>query len=186
MDPHFSEYCSPLPFRAFLRRSSPGLSVEQLPKIDAVLRSHSHYDHLDRKSLKSIKRQERGGTEIALICPSGAASLLHRWGNRAVTEMLWGETGDFYGNRDTAEAVDDPVRVTCLPAQHGAARTPFDVDKTLWCAWLLEYRDLKVAFREIPVTLLSSRGWENDLVHWTSPSSRLVLTNRGGLCNRCT
>ena len=42
--------------------------------------------------------------------------------------------------------MDDPVRITCLPAQHGAARTPFDVDKTLWCAWLLEYRDLKVAF----------------------------------------
>ena len=146
MDPHFSDYCSPVPSRAFLRRSCPGLCVEQLPPIDAVLISHCHYDHLDRKSLTSIQRRQGRAGDLALICPSGLKPLLHRWGLQPITEMSWGEAGDFHRARGSCGSDCDPVRITCLPAQHGAARTPFDANKTLWCGWLLEYRERKVAF----------------------------------------
>jgi len=146
LDPHFGNYCSPVRWRAFERRGPPGLSVEQLPHIDAVLISHSHYDHLDRNSLRSIKRRQRGSREPGIVCPSGLGPLLRRWGMRDVTEMEWGEAGNYEKVDGAAAPGADPVRITCIPTQHGAARTPFDRDGTLWCGWLLEYRDLKVGF----------------------------------------
>jgi N-acyl-phosphatidylethanolamine-hydrolysing phospholipase D len=145
-DPHFSAYCSPVPSHAFLRQSAVGLTVEHLPKIDAVLISHCHYDHLDFKSLRSVQRQNAGVGSLTVICPSGLGSLLERWGIPAVTEMSWGDAGNFNNETDATDLEDGSIRITCLPAQHGAARTPFDSNKTLWCGWLLESRGRKIAF----------------------------------------
>jgi N-acyl-phosphatidylethanolamine-hydrolysing phospholipase D len=49
--------------------------------------------------------------------------------------MTWGETGEF-----------DGVQITCMPAQHGSARLPFDRDETLWCSWMLERAGVKAIF----------------------------------------
>jgi N-acyl-phosphatidylethanolamine-hydrolysing phospholipase D len=60
--------------------------------------------------------------------------------------MSWGDAGNFNNETDATGPEDRSIRITCLPAQHGAARTPFDVNKTLWCGWLLEFRGRKIAF----------------------------------------
>lgn len=127
-DPHFSTHCAPVPLPAFRRRTSPGLSVGQLPKIDAILLGHNHYDHLDLPSLRALAP----GTEV--FCPLGVGPLLKGIGAR-VTEMAWGEDADF-----------DGIGMTCLPTQHGSARTPFDRNHSLWCGWMLEHRGKRVVF----------------------------------------
>lgn len=59
-DPVFEDRASPLPFAGPKRHQRPGLSITELPHIDAVLISHSHYDHLSLSSLKAIYAQKGG------------------------------------------------------------------------------------------------------------------------------
>ena len=53
-DPVFAERASPLKFMGPKRVRLPGLNLEELPKIDVVVVSHNHYDHLDLDSLKML------------------------------------------------------------------------------------------------------------------------------------
>jgi len=128
-DPIFSNYCSPIPVPNFRRSVLNDVSVENLPTIDAVLLSHNHFDHLDRPSLRAV------GHRSKIFCPSGLRECLRRWGFTTVTELSWGDCVN-----------DGEVRITAVPTQHGSARTPFDRNRTLWCGWLIEYRDMKALF----------------------------------------
>lgn len=128
-DPHFGSHCAPVPLRGFRRQTPPGLKVGQLPRIDAILLSHNHYDHLDLASLRAV------GHGIDIYCPTGVARLLRGVGARRLVEMSWGESSVFQG-----------VRLVCLPAQHGSARTPFDRNGSLWCGWMFEHGERKAAF----------------------------------------
>ncbi len=76
--------------------------------VDAVLISHLHQDHLDRRSL------ERLGHSLPLLVPRGAGALLERWGFRDVREMAVGERVTIGG-----------VRVLATPASHSGFRPPF-------------------------------------------------------------
>jgi N-acyl-phosphatidylethanolamine-hydrolysing phospholipase D len=128
-DPHWSEYCAPLPLARYRRRTGPGLSLRELPRIDAVLLSHNHYDHLDRATLESLGRGSR------IFCPTGMRALLRGWGFLSVSEHSWGETVSLEG-----------VRLTALPAQHGSARTALDRNRSLWCGWMMESEACRVMF----------------------------------------
>eukprot|EP00064_Thunnus_orientalis_P011175 superscaffoldBa00001587_g11205 len=61
-DPIFSQRASPFQFMGPKRFRGPPCTVEQLPRIDAVVISHSHYDHLDAGSVASLN--ERFGGEL--------------------------------------------------------------------------------------------------------------------------
>lgn len=62
IDPVFSERASPVSFFGPKRRVPVGLSLPQLPHIDVVLISHSHYDHLDTASVLALQSQPGGLT----------------------------------------------------------------------------------------------------------------------------
>ena len=128
-DPMFSEYCSPWPIPRLRRAAPPGLALGELPRIDLVLLSHAHYDHLDRASLRRL------GPEIPIACPLGMGPLLRGWGFRNAVELGWGETGEL-----------GSARLCCLPGQHGAARGLLDRDATLWCGWMLEVGGRRIYF----------------------------------------
>src|SRR5690349_21635699 len=55
-DPVFSQRASPMQWAGPRRVTDPAMSIEELPPIDIVLLSHSHYDHLDRASVKRLAR----------------------------------------------------------------------------------------------------------------------------------
>ena len=55
-----------------VRLSDPGLTPEQMPEIDVVLISHSHYDHLDIPSIRKLK-----GNPIFLV-PIGLKSFFEK------------------------------------------------------------------------------------------------------------
>jgi L-ascorbate metabolism protein UlaG (beta-lactamase superfamily) len=58
-DPIWSERASPFSFIGPRRVRAPGVRFEDLPKIDLVLLSHNHYDHMDLPTLKRLWDRDR-------------------------------------------------------------------------------------------------------------------------------
>lgn len=143
IDPIFSDYCSPVPLPQLRRKTPTPCRVTDLPKIDAVLLTHSHYDHLDIQTLRQL------GIDTHLITPQGHARWLSKKGFRNVMELPW------HGEH----RIHDEVTVTATPAQHFTARSLWDRDLGHWCGWLIQDTNRKFwhagdtgycpAFREI-------------------------------------
>ena len=110
VDPIFSRKIA-----GFIPRNVPApLSPEGLPPIDAVLVSHSHYDHLDTPSVRAVGARTFSGL--------GMRRLL------ACEELDWWQTA----------AVTDQVRVTFVPAQHWSRRRLSDTNRALWGGFVVD------------------------------------------------
>lgn len=120
-DPVWSERVSPFTFAGPKRMRPPGIKFEDLPKIDLVLLSHNHYDHLDIATLKKIHDK----FNPKYIIPLGVGGYLKSKGIDAFQELDWWQTTSF-GTGFTIE---------CVPAQHFSGRGTFDRDMTLWCGY---------------------------------------------------
>jgi L-ascorbate metabolism protein UlaG (beta-lactamase superfamily) len=108
-----------------------GLEIEELPKIDVVLISHNHYDHLD---LESLKRIDRKFHPIFLV-PLGDDKLLTQNGIQNVWPMDWWED---FKVKDTS--------ITFAPTQHWSARGLFDKCESLWGSFFIKSPDLSIYF----------------------------------------
>ena len=56
IDPVWSMRASPFSFAGPKRHNDPGIAFDALPKIDIVLVSHGHYDHLDLATLSRLAK----------------------------------------------------------------------------------------------------------------------------------
>lgn len=117
-DPIFSSHAGPYGRFGIKRARPPALRIEELPRIDVVLLSHNHYDHLDLPSLRTLTRRHR----LQIITTLGNKAWLQTRGFADVVELDWWQTC-----RPLPQ-----LEVTCSPAQHFAARTPWDRNHTLW------------------------------------------------------
>ncbi|GFO44927.1 N-acyl-phosphatidylethanolamine-hydrolyzing phospholipase d [Plakobranchus ocellatus] len=124
-DPVFSDRCSPLKFVGNKRYRPPPCTVATLPKVDFVLISNSHYDHLDYASVVALN--ERFGDGIQWYGPMGLKKWLNNCGCSKVVELTWWQTHMF--NEDLN------VAVVCTPCQHWGKRTSKDDNKVLWSSW---------------------------------------------------
>ena len=95
-----------------LRR--PGVRIEDLPAIDAVLLTHAHMDHLNLPSLRKIIRHTRkvSGKAPIVVVPWGVEDLVDSLGFSDVLSMRWWQRIRVSG-----------VEITMTPAQHWGART---------------------------------------------------------------
>lgn len=123
LDPVFSLRASPVGFAGPVRAQAPGLAVAQLPRIDAVLISHNHYDHLDEASVQALAAQA-GGSPLFVV-PLGLKAWFAAIGIGSVVELDWWDT-------HTVRAAGGPVEVMLTPAQHWSGRTLADRMATLW------------------------------------------------------
>ena len=71
-DPMWSERASMVQFRGWRREARPGIAFEDLPKIDLVLISHTHYDHMDRATILRL------GDTPHYIVPTGVAKVVRK------------------------------------------------------------------------------------------------------------
>ncbi len=95
---------------------------EALPKIDVIIISHNHRDHVDEKSLMALRHHQ------PLMCvPMGNKQWFSSHGFTNVIEMTWGDQTTI-GN----------VKLTFLPASHWTGRSIFDINKSLWGSWMIE------------------------------------------------
>lgn len=122
-DPVWSERASPFAWTGPRRRRAPGVRLEDLPPLDAVLISHNHYDHLDLATLRRLA----GARRTRFVVPAGVGALLRSQNLGPVDELAWGES----------VALGRAV-VHCVPAQHFSGRGLFDRDRTLWCGYVIE------------------------------------------------
>ncbi|KAI9258971.1 beta-lactamase superfamily domain-containing protein [Phascolomyces articulosus] len=129
LDPVFSDRCSPLSFVGPKRYTDAPCELKDLPKIDAVVISHNHYDHLDTNSIKELAEQH---PEAHFYVPLGNKSWFDiKNANERVTELDWWE-------HRTLTLGDQSVKFTCTPCQHFSGRGILDRNKTLWASWCLE------------------------------------------------
>ncbi|CAI9623653.1 unnamed protein product, partial [Staurois parvus] len=88
-DPVFSQRASPISIAGPKRFRGPPCTVEQLPKIDAVVISHNHYDHLDYNTVLGLN--QRFGTELRWFVPLGLLNWMQSCGCENVIELDWWE-----------------------------------------------------------------------------------------------
>jgi L-ascorbate metabolism protein UlaG (beta-lactamase superfamily) len=131
VDPQFSERASPVPFAGPRRVVPLPLAMDELPRIDMVLTSHNHYDHLDVETVKGLAAQASGSP--LFLVPLG----LKRWFNDRGIERV--EELDWWQAREL-----DGVRYTLVPVQHWSKRTLWDANQSLWGGWAMEGAGLKV------------------------------------------
>ncbi|WP_035857385.1 MBL fold metallo-hydrolase [Cryptosporangium arvum] len=90
------------------RRHAPALGIDDLPPLDAVVLSHLHGDHFDRRAARGLSR------DVPIVSTPAAARRLGRKGFREASGLSpWTEWETRRG--------DEVLRVTSVPGQHGPA-----------------------------------------------------------------
>lgn len=131
VDPHLGERASPVSFAGPRRLTAPPLRVDQLPRVDAVLISHNHYDHLDAETVRQLAAQPGGSPQF--LVPLGVAAWMRDQGITRVRELDWWD-------QLTLPGPAGPVVVSFVPAHHWSSRTPFDRQATLWGGFVVQGR----------------------------------------------
>lgn len=118
---------SPVPLT--IKRYQPApIARDELPKLDYILLTHNHYDHLERKTVQSVKSGH-------FIVPYGLKTALTRWGVAPdrITEIGWRETFE-----------RDGLKITAAEGIHFSGRSLSDANKTLWNSYIIETPDQKI------------------------------------------
>ena len=124
-DPQFSERAFMVQWTGPKRMGPLPAKLSELPRIDLVLISHNHYDHLDHDTVMALKAQPGG--EPLFAVPLGIDLWLREHGITRVERFDWWDTKKLLG-----------AELHFVPAQHWSARTPFDRNATLWGGWVLK------------------------------------------------
>lgn len=130
-DPIWSKRCSPFQFAGPKRMRPPGLAFEVLPKIDIVLISHNHYDHLDRLTIKELNKQH----QPTYIAPLGMKQIMSKFGCQKIIVLDWWESCQV-----------NNLRITATPANHFSSRGIRDRNTSLWCGYHIQSENKKIHF----------------------------------------
>ena len=125
VDPVWSMRASPFSWAGPKRHNDPGIAFDALPKIDIVLVSHGHYDHLDVATLSRLAKT----FAPRVITPLGNDITM-----RDADAAIKAEAFDW---KDRVE-LGNGVAVTLVPTRHWSARGLFDRNKALWASFVLE------------------------------------------------
>ncbi len=149
-DPVWSDVVSPFPPIGPRRVAAPGIRFADLPKIDLILISHNHYDHLDLATLKRLWDRDHP----AIVTSLGNDTILKAHGIGA-TALDWGKSvdgGTLSGNGpgwkiqcENYEHCPD-YRVHVTRVHHWGSRWGTDKDRALWSGFFVETRAGNIYF----------------------------------------
>lgn len=116
IDPNWAKW-----LKVIKRIKHPGIELHDLPAIDLVLVTHAHFDHLDRRTLRAVARDQ------PIAVPEHVGNLVHDLGFDRVHEMKQWDTFQL-----------GSLKVTMTPARHWGARVLHDSHRGFG-GFLLEY-----------------------------------------------
>jgi L-ascorbate metabolism protein UlaG (beta-lactamase superfamily) len=121
-DPMWGERASPSRWAGPKRFHAPPVAIDALPRLDAVVVSHEHYDHLDETSVRALAA--RG---VPFHVPVGIGAHLAAWGVPAaqIVEQDWWQDAKLPGG----------VRLVATPARHFNGRGMPWRTGALWSSW---------------------------------------------------
>jgi L-ascorbate metabolism protein UlaG (beta-lactamase superfamily) len=124
-DPVWYERVSPFKYLGPKRFFKNPLNIDKLPPVDAILLSHDHYDHLDKKSIITLAEKN-----IPIITMLGVGKRLANWGidKNLITELDWWQS----------ITLEKDFTITATPARHFSGRWLNDRFKTLWGAFAIK------------------------------------------------
>jgi L-ascorbate metabolism protein UlaG (beta-lactamase superfamily) len=131
LDPVWSERASPVGFAGPRRVNAPGVAFDDLPRIDVVLVSHNHYDHLDVATLGRLWQRDRP----RIVTPLGNDTII-----AAATPGIAAEPYDWGGVVQLAPEVTVHVE----PSHHWSARGTSDRRHALWASFVVTNGQRKV------------------------------------------
>ena len=132
-DPVLFDSIAPRPF-SIRTVTNPGVAIESLPRIDVILISHNHYDHLDLPSLHALLDRQPGDPPKVLV-GLGVGALLKKEAVPSYAEMDWGDSVTLKG-----------TRIFFLEAVHTSRRGTSDTNETLWGSFLIDSPEGRIYF----------------------------------------
>lgn len=123
IDPLWSNRASPVTWAGPQRWYPPPMALNDLPKVDVVLISHDHVDHLDHQTIVAMKPWQ-----TVFVVPLGVGAHLARWGiaDTRIIELDWWESTHV-----------GALKLVATPARHASGRLQSKTNKTLWAGWAL-------------------------------------------------
>jgi L-ascorbate metabolism protein UlaG (beta-lactamase superfamily) len=166
IDPVYANRAGPLGLAGPKRINAPGISFGGLPKIDGVIVTHNHYDHMDMAALARLMKRDRP----QIITPLGNDVIMRpRLGDVAMKTLDWHEHVAF----------GDAFDIHAVPTQHWSARGIADRMHALWASFVLKigsktiyavgdsglgdghiFRDVGTRFQNIDMALLPIGAYE--------------------------
>ena len=133
-DPVWGPRASPTRFVGPKRFQPVPVALSDLPKLDAVLVSHDHYDHLDFSTMRVLRR-----VNVPIITSLGVGAHLEAFGiaGERIVELDWWESHRVPGT---------DLELTATPSQHFSGRGLKDGNRTLWSSWVLATQRRRVFF----------------------------------------
>jgi L-ascorbate metabolism protein UlaG (beta-lactamase superfamily) len=130
VDPVLSGSASPVSFTTNAFAGTDRYKVEDLPKIDFLLITHDHWDHLDYETVLQLKSKVD-----QIVCSLGTGEHLEYWGfdTAKISEKDWNETVKFPKN----------ITIHTAPARHFSGRG-FKRNQALWTSYILEVNDKRI------------------------------------------
>jgi L-ascorbate metabolism protein UlaG (beta-lactamase superfamily) len=127
-DPVFSKNTGPLIFGP-KRYIPPAINLEEIPPVDLFLLTHNHYDHQDMSTIRNFPYKKS-----KVLTPLKLGKYFKNY--KDVNELDWYQEIQ----------VNEEIKVTLLPAVHWSRRGIWDINKTLWGSFLIEYKGKKILF----------------------------------------
>jgi L-ascorbate metabolism protein UlaG (beta-lactamase superfamily) len=133
-DPVWGKRASPSQLAGPKRFQPAAVPLKHLPRLDAVLLSHDHYDHLCMPTVQQLAK-----TGVPFITSLGVGAHLEAFGVQPglITELDWWDSHRITGTG---------IEVTATPSQHFSGRGLKDRNATLWSGLAVQGERHRVFF----------------------------------------